>query len=93
MNPPSGSRIRTQRTGTANNPVEYHTAVSEAISTVRSPLPYQLAISAASQTVVGVFGHHGKVGQPLALEARPPYLARAAWRGRFVEGGIQPAGG
>jgi hypothetical protein len=38
-NPPSGSRISTQRTGTAGKPVEYHTAVAEAISTVRSPLP------------------------------------------------------
>ena len=32
----SGSRINTQRNGTAGNPVEYQTAVSETISTVRS---------------------------------------------------------
>ena len=43
-NPPSGSRIKTQRMGTAGKPVEYHTAVLEAISTVRSSLPYQSAI-------------------------------------------------
>jgi hypothetical protein len=30
-----------ERTGTANKPVGYHMAVSEAISTMRSPLPYQ----------------------------------------------------
>jgi hypothetical protein len=30
--------------GTAGKPVEYHTAVAEAISTVRSSLPYQFAI-------------------------------------------------
>src|SRR5215218_8503438 len=41
---PCGSRTNTQRRGTANKPVEYHTAVSEEISTIRSPSPYQLAI-------------------------------------------------
>ncbi len=34
-------------------PVEYHTAVLEAISTVRSPLPYQLVIVMGFQTVFG----------------------------------------
>src|SRR5829696_3309168 len=53
LNAPSGSRIKTQRTGTANKPVEYHTAVWEAISTMRSPVPYQLAIVVGFQTVVG----------------------------------------
>src|SRR5215216_3600750 len=53
LNPPSGSRMRTQRTGTANKPVEYHTALAEAISTLRCPLPYQLAIVVIFQTVVG----------------------------------------
>src|SRR5215218_954572 len=51
LNSPSGSRMRTQRTGTANKPVEYHTAVREETSTVRSPLPYQLAIVVSFQTV------------------------------------------
>src|SRR5829696_548138 len=50
---PSGSRTKTQRTGTAGNPVEYHPAVAETISTVRSALPYQLAIVVGSQTVLG----------------------------------------
>src|SRR5215208_399093 len=40
-----------------------------------------------------IFGHHRKVGQPLALEARPPYLTWASWRGRFVKGGIQAQAG
>ena len=44
---------QTQRTGTANKPVLYQTAVAEAISTMRSPLPYQLAIVAGFQTVLG----------------------------------------
>src|SRR5688572_9149506 len=54
LNSPSGSRIKTQRTGTANKPVEYHTAVWEATSTMRSPLPYQqLAILVDFQNVAG----------------------------------------
>jgi hypothetical protein len=42
-----------QRTGTADKPVEYHTAVSEAISTLRSLSAYQLAIVVSFQTVFG----------------------------------------
>src|SRR5215218_3976084 len=53
LNSPLGSLISTQRTGTANKPVEYHTALAEAISTMRSPLPYQLAILVGFQTVFG----------------------------------------
>src|SRR5215216_5929431 len=53
LKPPSGSRISTQRTGTANKPVEYQTALAEAISTVRSLSPYQLAIVVSFQTVAG----------------------------------------
>jgi hypothetical protein len=53
LNAPWGSRISTQRTGTAGKPVEYHTALAQAISTVRSPLPYQLAILVIFQTVLG----------------------------------------
>jgi hypothetical protein len=34
-----------------------------------------------------------KVRQPLALEARPPYLTGASWRSRLVEGGVQPETG
>jgi hypothetical protein len=51
LNPPSGSRTSTQRMGTANRPVLYHTAAWEAISTVRFPLPYQLAIVVGFQRV------------------------------------------
>jgi hypothetical protein len=38
-----GSRINTQRNGTAGKPVEYQTAVLETISIVRFCLPYQFA--------------------------------------------------
>src|SRR5918994_4938490 len=65
LNPPSGSRIRTQRTGTANKPVEYHTAVWEAISTMRSPLPYQLAILVGFRTVVGSLATSERLGKRL----------------------------
>src|SRR5918992_2345616 len=40
-----------------------------------------------------IFGHNSKVGQALALYAQPPYLARASWRSRFVEGSIQAQAG
>src|SRR5215210_3544263 len=40
-----------------------------------------------------VFGYLGKVGQPLAFYARPPYLMRASWRSRFIEGSIQAQAG
>src|SRR5215208_4443177 len=40
-----------------------------------------------------VLGHLGKVGQPLTLYARPPYLMRASWRSRFIEGSIQAQAG
>jgi hypothetical protein len=61
-------RISTRRTGTAGKPVEYHTAVSEAISTVRSPLPYQLAISVDSQAVLGSSATAERLGK------RPPIM-------------------
>src|SRR5215210_3880569 len=40
-----------------------------------------------------VFGHLRKVGQPLTLYARPPYLPTTTWSSRLVEGGIQPEAG
>src|SRR5215207_750131 len=52
LNSALGSRTSTQRIGTANKPVEYHTAVSEETSTLRSLLPYQLAILVGFQTVL-----------------------------------------
>src|SRR5215216_5918021 len=70
---PSGSRTKTQRTGTANKPVEYHTAVAETISTARSPLPYQLAISAASQTVVGSSATTERLGSRSPLRRGLPF--------------------
>ncbi len=53
-NSPCGSRINTQRNGTAGKPVLCQTAVSEMISSARSsPLAYQLAIVIGSQLVPG----------------------------------------
>ncbi len=72
LNPPSGSRIRTQRTGTANKPVEYHTAVVEAISTLRSPLPYQLAIVVSFQTVLGSWATRESLGKRSPLRRGLP---------------------
>ena len=60
--------MSTQRTDTANKPVEYHTAVLEAISTIRSPLPYQLAILAIFQTVVGSWATTERLG------SRSPFM-------------------
>jgi hypothetical protein len=55
--------INTQRTGTANKPVEYHTAVSEVISTMRSVSPYQLASVVGFQTVVGSSATSERLGK------------------------------
>src|SRR5215212_2216136 len=46
-----GSRINTQRNGTAGKPVEYQTAVLETISIVRFCLPYQFATMIGFQPV------------------------------------------
>jgi hypothetical protein len=72
LNRPSGSRIRTQRMGTAGKPVEYHTAVLEAISIVRCPLPYQLAILAGSQTVLGFSATAERLGSRSPLRRGLP---------------------
>jgi hypothetical protein len=50
---PSGSRIKTQRMGTAGSPVEYQMAVSETISTVRCAPPYQLLSVIGVQVLFG----------------------------------------
>ncbi len=52
-NPSWGSRISTQRNGTAGDPVPYQMAVFETISTGRSPPPYQLLTVMGSQVVFG----------------------------------------
>src|SRR5215207_6720898 len=87
--PSLGSRIRTQRTGTAGKPVEYHTAVFEAISTMRSPLPYQLAILVGFQTVFVSWATSERLGSRSPLRRGLPIWTGASWRSRFVEGGIQ----
>src|SRR5215211_5025925 len=72
LNPPSGSRTRTQRTGTANKPVKYHTAVWEESSTIRSPLPYQLAILVGFQTVFGSSATTDRLGSRSPLRRGLP---------------------
>jgi hypothetical protein len=52
-NSPLGSRIKTQRSGTAGKPLLYQSAVAEATSTLRSPSPYQSAIVIGIQAVFG----------------------------------------
>jgi hypothetical protein len=53
LNSSCGSRINTQRNGTAGKPVLYQTAVAEITSTVRSWLPYQPAIVTGSHSASG----------------------------------------
>src|SRR5215211_2902478 len=67
----------TQRTGTANKPVEYHTAVLEAISIIRSPLPYQLVIVAGFQRVFGASATSERLGKRSPLSRGLPI-----WPGR-----------
>src|SRR5215217_4119250 len=88
LNSPLGSRISTQRTGTANKPVEYQTAVREAISTVRSPLPYQLATVMGFQRVEGSSATSERLGRrsplrrglPLSVQDGAQEQARRAQR-------------
>ena len=69
-------RTRTQRTGTANKPVEYHTAVSEAISTSRSLSPYHLAIVVGFQSVVGSSVTTERLGRRSPLRRGLPICPR-----------------
>ena len=85
---PLGSRISTQRTGTAGKPVEYQTAVSETISTVRCEPLYQ-SLTEMGFHGFGIFGHRREVRQALALQARSAHLSRLARRSRLVEGGVE----
>jgi hypothetical protein len=64
--------MRTRRTGTANRPVEYHTAVWEAISTMRSALPYQFAIIVGFQTVAGSWATSEGLGKRSPLRRGLP---------------------
>jgi hypothetical protein len=72
LNPPWGSRIKTQRIGTANKPVEYQTAVAEETSTMRSLLPYQLAILVIFQTVFGSWVTSERLGSRSPLRRGLP---------------------
>jgi hypothetical protein len=71
-----GSRIRTQRKGTAGNPVLCQTAVSETISTVRSSLPYQLATVMGLQTVAGSSATTERFGRRSPLRRGLPIWPR-----------------
>ncbi len=68
--------ISTQRTGTANKPVLYQTAVLEEISTMRSPLPYQLAIVVSFQTVFGSSATSERLGSRSPLRRGLPLSGR-----------------
>src|SRR3982751_2816141 len=92
-----GSRINTQRRGTAGSPVLYQTAVSETISTMRSLLPYQSATVMDIQAVPGSSATAERLGRRPPLRGGLPICPgsrggagseRGASRGdRGVEGG------
>src|SRR3712207_2018575 len=90
LNTPCGSRIRTQRRGTAGSPVLYQMAALELTSIVRSSPPYH-SLGDRDGTPSGgrIFSHHRKIGQPPPLEARPTSLTCPARRSRFVERCVQ----
>src|SRR5919112_3596039 len=73
-NPPSGSRIETKRMGTAGSPVEvpHGRLRTDFDHTLSAPIP--LSDLGGLPNGSGLFGHHTKVGQPLALYARSSYL-------------------
>src|SRR5918994_1577370 len=77
LNSPCESRIRTQHTGTAGKPVEYHPAEAEAISSVRCPLPYQLAILVGYPTVFGSLATTDRLGS-----RSPSMRGLPIWPGR-----------
>jgi hypothetical protein len=53
LNSPWGSRMSTERNGTAGNPVLCQTDVCETISAMRFSLPYQLLNVMVLQSVLG----------------------------------------
>src|SRR5215212_9076887 len=81
-----GSRIRTQRTGTAGKPVLYQRAVLETTSRVRSSAPYQSATTTDLHLVLGSsatterFGNRPPLSRGLPISA----LAYGAERARRV---------
>jgi hypothetical protein len=93
LNSPRGSRIHAQRTGTANKPVLYHTAVSEATSTMRLLSPYQFAIVVSFQTVAGSSATTERFAKRSPLRRGLPNPSRTTHRGRLVEGGVRPKTG
>jgi hypothetical protein len=56
----------------ANKPVLYHTAVSEAISTIRSLSPYQLVIVVSFQTVFAAWATTERFGRRSPLRRGLP---------------------
>ncbi len=81
-----GSRISTQRNGTAGKPVEYQTAVSETISTGRSVPPYQ------PLTVIGVQAVRGSSSTAERFGRRGPFRrGLPIWRGLRGRAGLYRA--
>src|SRR4051812_49843601 len=81
-----GSRIRTQRRGTAGKPVLYQTALAETTSTTRSFAPYQLATVMVLQAVAGSWVTTERLGKRSPLRRGLPI-----WCG--FRGGAGPLGG
>ena len=90
-NSPHGSRISTQRKGTAGNPVLCQIAAAETTFTVRFSLPYQSALPCSASTRWSDLRQLSK-GSASVLPSGEALLSLsgASQRGRFVEGGIQP---
>src|SRR4051812_49844786 len=87
LNSPRGSRISTQRRGTAANPVLYQTAVPETISTARSLLPYQWRSVIDAHSVSGFFATTERLGSRSPLRRALPICWGRPRGGRRRGGG------
>src|SRR4051812_50214787 len=92
LNSPRGSRISTQRRGTAGNPVLYQAAVPETISTARSLLPYQWRSVIDAHSVSGFSATTERLGSRSPLRRGPPILWGRRGGGGAVGGGGPPQG-
>lgn len=86
---PLGSRIKTQRKGSAGMPLWNHTATSETISTSRRPPPIPIWDRHFLPGRFGISQHLRQSGQQGTFLPRPSFLAFFARRSRAVEGCIQ----
>src|SRR5215211_2075273 len=87
-----GSRIKTQRNGTAGNPVEYQSAVSETTSTSRSSSPYQWASVIGVQSMCASSVTAERLGKrsPLSQAARPTNCLTSGLLPRLGDGADLP---